>query len=155
YQSTVTAALAMLGLALIWHARAKDGELLYRERNFYGALSVRGQQDPSGLEYTELMHGRITHGLQIKRQPDLPTTYYDHASGVGLALFHLPKRGTAAMRVGAIGLGVGTVAAYAREDDEFRFYEINPAVIRLAKGEGRYFSFLSKSRGNITVVPGD
>lgn len=143
-----------LGGALLRQATTADGTLLHRERNFYGALAVRSQTD-NGLEYTELMHGRITHGLQIRRQPDFPTSYYGHQSGAGLALLRHPQRGRGELKVGAIGLGVGTVAAYAREGDEYRFYEINPAVIRLARGEGHFFSFLTNAKGNVSIVPGD
>jgi hypothetical protein len=59
------------------------------------------------------------------------------------------------MRVGAIGLGIGTVAAYSRTGDVYRFYELNPAVIRLAQGEKGYFSFLRDAPGRIEIVPGD
>jgi spermidine synthase len=59
------------------------------------------------------------------------------------------------MRVGVIGLGAGTLAAYAQTGDTFRFYEINPMVIRLAKGEGGYFSFLKDSAGAIEIASGD
>jgi spermidine synthase len=152
-QVSVITCLVLLSWSLITHLTKQDGTLLRRERNFYGALSVRGQSD-SGVEYNELMHGRITHGLQLKRQRDFPTTYYDRDSGVGLAITNHPLR-LQGMRVGVVGLGAGTIAAYARPDDVYRFYEINPAVIRLAKGEGDYFTFLKSAKGEIQVVPGD
>jgi hypothetical protein len=59
------------------------------------------------------------------------------------------------MRVGAIGLGIGTIAAYARPGDVYRFYEINPAVIDLAQGKKGYFTYLQDSAARIEVVPGD
>jgi len=99
-----------------------------------------------------LMHGVIMHGEQRMR-PDLralPTTYYSHSSGVGAALDSLAER--PALRIGVIGLGVGTLAAYGRPGDVFRFYEINPQVIELAQGE---FTYLKDSDAKIDLVLGD
>ena len=152
-QSAVTVCLVLLTAALIMQLRRQDGTLLYRERNFYGALRVQ-EQDDHGIKYVELMHGRITHGVQLESQRDLPTTYYDRDSGVGLAIMNHPRR-KEGMRVGAIGLGAGTVAAYARPGDVYRFYEINPAVIRLARGKNGYFTFLKSARGEVETVLGD
>jgi hypothetical protein len=59
------------------------------------------------------------------------------------------------MRVGLLGLGIGTLVSYGRPGDDYRLYEINPVVIDLAEGQGDYFSFLSDSQAKITVVPGD
>jgi spermidine synthase len=54
-----------------------------------------------------------------------------------------------------LGLGTGTLAAFGQPGDAYRFYEINPAVIGLAEGDGGYFSFLADSKAAITVAPGD
>jgi spermidine synthase len=59
------------------------------------------------------------------------------------------------MRVGVLGLGVGTLAVYGQPGDVYRFYEINPDVIRLAEGENAYFTYLSKSLAKVEIVPGD
>jgi spermidine synthase len=138
---------------MVIQLRKRDGELLYRERNFYGALRV-SEQNEGGIHYLELLHGRILHGAQIVTQRDLPTTYYDRDSGVGLAIMNHPRR-KEGMRVGAIGLGTGTLAAYAKPGDVYRFYEINPAVIRLARGKNGYFTFLKSARGEVETVLGD
>ena len=103
----------------------------------------------------ELMHGRIIHGIQVTNERRLPTSYYGEDSGAGLALLTNPQRATGSMRVGAIGLGIGTIASYSRPGDVYRFYEINPAVIRLAQGKGGYFSYLSDAPARIEVVAGD
>jgi hypothetical protein len=66
-----------------------------------------------------------------------------------------PQRAVGPMRVGAIGLGIGTIAAYSNPGDVYRFYEINPAVIRLAQGEGGYFTYLSDAPARIEIAPGD
>ncbi len=153
HEVTIVSCLVLLTWSLINHLRTPDGTLRHRERNFYGALAVRGQSE-SAIAYTELMHGRITHGLQLNAQRDFPTTYYDRDSGIALAITNHPFRGQG-MRVGAIGLGIGTIAAYAQQDDVYRFYEINPAVIRLARGDGGYFTFLKDAKGEMQVVQGD
>jgi spermidine synthase len=56
------------------------------------------------------------------------------------------------LRVGAVGLGIGTIATYAEPGDEIRFYELNPAVVDLAR---QHFSFLGQSGAEIDIVIGD
>jgi len=122
-------------------------------RNFYGALRVVDIQDvPDPLRRRHLVHGLTVHGFQFSSETRRrqPTTYYAPRSGVGQLLTQL--RPNAPRRIGALGLGVGTIAAYGRPDDEFRFFEINPLVVRLARTE---FSFLADSRARIDVVVGD
>jgi hypothetical protein len=129
---------------------------LHRERNFYGAVAVYEVWDEAMLNsFYEFLHGRITHGNQAKRDRKLPGSYYGEGSGAQLALLTNPQRNIGPMRVGAIGLGIGTLAAYSRPGDVFRFYEINPTVVRIAKGEGGYFTYLSDAAGRIEVVLGD
>src|SRR5260370_32132283 len=108
------------------------------------------------------MHGRTRHGVQL-RDPavhDEPTLYYKRLSGVGLILDHLPRSideggKRRALRVGVIGLGAGTMAAYGHPGDYFRFYEIDPQVLRLSLGQKPWFSFLRDSPATIDVVLGD
>jgi hypothetical protein len=105
-----------------------------------------------------MSHGITVHGLQFidPELRSLPTTYYVRESGAGLAILNYPKYESGEpMRVGLLGLGVGTLVAYARPGDEYRLYEINPVVADLAAGQGSYFSFLSESKGDITSVLGD
>ncbi|MCA9120526.1 MAG: fused MFS/spermidine synthase [Planctomycetaceae bacterium] len=116
-------------------------------RNFYGVLQVA--ESPWG---TNLIHGRILHGFQFSHPglQKLPTTYYGEESGVGLTLQHLHS--SQPIRVGAVGLGVGTVATYGKSGDYFRFYEINPTVLDIATND---FSFLNNSRAETEVILGD
>jgi hypothetical protein len=78
-----------------------------------------------------------------------PTTYYGPPSGIGLALLYCCDR---PKRVGVVGLGAGTLAAYGMPSDEFSFYEINPEVAEIAKSE---FSFLGGSTAKVQVKLGD
>jgi hypothetical protein len=133
---------------------------LFAKRNFYGVVRVR-EMTPDGSKESAyvLSHGITVHGLQFMGSSQLrarATTYYVPDSGVGLAILHHPKyeRGQP-MRVGLLGLGIGTLAAYARPGDTYRLYEINPVVNELASGKDDYFTFLSDSQADLTLVPGD
>jgi hypothetical protein len=107
-----------------------------------------------------LMHGQIQHGFQYQgiAWRRSPTSYFGEMSGIGLAINELRNLATAetkrfpTLRVGVVGLGVGTIAAYGRSGDYFRFYEINPQVCELAD---KYFSFLRDSAAETAVVVGD
>jgi len=145
--------------AMLWTVHTDTGRAVARWRNFYGALMVRevGQNDPQLHRY-ELFNGRIIHGAELidPKQRFTPTTYYGEESGVAIAVGAVQRmRQGGPIRVGAVGLGVGTLAAYSRPGDVYRFYELNPQVIRLAQGEGGYFHFLSDARGTVQVVRGD
>jgi spermidine synthase len=104
-----------------------------------------------------MSHGITVHGLQFinAEMRQMPTTYYVSHAGGGLAILNHPRYGQGPMRVGLLGLGVGTLTAYGRPGDLYRLYEINPVVVELAKGRGNYFSFLDDSEADITTVLGD
>jgi spermidine synthase len=126
-------------------------------RNFYGTLQIKeGNPDNPDKHFYSLKHGAITHGLQYQHRDKrrVPTTYFTRESGVGVAVLNHPRR-QAGMQIAIIGLGVGTIASYGQRGDVIRFYEINPDVIRLAAGEGGYFSYITDSPADIDIVPGD
>jgi hypothetical protein len=128
-------------------------EVVAMERNFYGVLRVRerlGDGEPAGGDRT-LLHGSIMHGeqyLSAERRRE-PTSYYTETSGVGRLLTALHGR---RLHVGLIGLGAGTLAAYGKPGDVYRFYEIDPAVVDMAT---RYFTFLADSPARVEVQIGD
>lgn len=126
---------------------------IYVERNFFGVVSVEVRYVGT-VPYYNLMHGKINHGTQIGHPllKTRPTTYYSENSGAGRAILLKQKHGP--IKAGFIGMGIGTLAAYGREGDFFRMYEIDPTVIRLAK-ESPWFSYLSDCRSDLTVVEGD
>jgi hypothetical protein len=130
-----------------------------RKRNFFGVVTVmKAEVDSAAQTNTEpeyqfkLVHGRILHGCQFAdpARQRFPTTYYGETSGVGRAILDFQKAGR--VRVGAIGLGAGTLAAYAKPGDLFRFYEINPWVIDFAN---KHFTYLRNCRGEHPIVLGD
>ncbi|MBC8354241.1 MAG: fused MFS/spermidine synthase [Planctomycetes bacterium] len=124
-----------------------DDGIVKSMRNFYGVLQI--SESPWG---TSLIHGRIIHGFQFRhpRLQKLPTTYYGEDSGVGLALKHF--RDGQPKRVGAVGLGIGTVATYGKPGDYFRFYEINPKVLEIANDN---FTFVKNSDAKTEIILGD
>ncbi len=130
---------------------------LISKRNFYGVIRVREVfVDGANQSALVMAHGITVHGLQFTNPAlrDTPTTYYVPESGAGLTILNHPNYGKG-MRVGLLGLGVGTLAAYGQPGDEYRLYEINPVVVDLAKGQGDYFSFLEDSQADIATVLGD
>src|SRR5205807_4991234 len=116
----------------------------------YGILRVTERKDAFDRIFRELTHGQIRHGYQYLQYPQStwPTTYYGPHSGVGIALNSL----TGPRRVAVIGLGTGTLAAWGRPGDSFRFYELNPAVPRIARSE---FTYLTESPAKTEIVLGD
>jgi len=140
------AVLLVVGLQRL--SQRIDG-VVFAERTFFGALSVREHDagDPR-RHRRELRHGATVHGLQLQARRGVPTAYYAPESGVGLVL----GAPGGPRRVGVVGLGAGTLAAYGRRGDDYRFFELDPAVERLARG---WFTFLADSPARITVVIGD
>jgi len=143
--------------ALVWVAvvsvHALDRNSIAQLRSFYGSLRVTQTfAAPNTGVMRTLYHGTIQHGIQIFNDElrTRPTSYYAEDSGVGLALrFCCVGR---ARRIGAVGLGVGTIAAYGQAGDTIAFYEIDPLVERLARAR---FTYLRESRAQVSVILGD
>ncbi|MGA0028894.1 MAG: spermidine synthase [Opitutales bacterium] len=122
-------------------------------RGFYGVLKVN-ENDAGNpeLHHLTLQHGATIHGLQYvdPEKRTFPSSYYTSTSGIGRLLrAHKPGGGR---KVGAIGLGSGTLAAWGRPGDTFRFYEINDDVARLATST---FTYLKESKAETELVMGD
>jgi SAM-dependent methyltransferase len=138
----------------VWSVREFYDDVIVAKRSFYGVLRVTewGAGDNTNHRRS-LMHGSIMHGTQFLA-PDLkgaPTSYYTATSGIGRLLESLHPRSTP-LRVGVIGLGAGTIAAYGAKGDTYRFYDINPDVMVVAQ---RDFSYLRDSDATIELPLGD
>ena len=130
--------------------------LLESERGFFGVLQLDRVEEPELGPTRELIHGTTLHGAQADA-PALrcrPLTYYAPTTPIGQVFGALEAR-EPAMRIAAIGMGAGTVAAYARPADSLRFFEIDPLVVRMAT-DPRKFSYIKGcARGRIDWVLGD
>ena len=125
--------------------------IIYKTRNFYGTYVVTETDFSDGGDYRTLYSGTTEHGAQFIAQEYqvIPTQYYTRHSGIGIALASLSPK---SQKIGVVGLGVGTLAAYGRTGDTFAFYEINPASLEIAQN---YFTFLKNSSARIEVKLGD
>lgn len=156
--SLVAVALALWGCSL---ARSDEGIVLDAERNFHGMVRVMRRWvkklDGSGYWANVLKNGGTDHGFQLAEgnwKSRIPTMYYGPQAG-GLVFERHPKRlAKRPLRAACCGLGVGALAAYAGKGDFLRFFEINPAVARIAR-DTRYFSFVSGAEGKIDIVLDD
>ena len=119
-------------------------------RNFYGILRISEHTDRNG-PLRELRHGTIRHGFQYLNEPQRswPTTYYGPHSGAGTVLTALDRPDR---NIAIVGLGAGTLAAWGRLGDTFRFYEINPDVEAMSR---KWFTYLKDSAARTEVVLGD
>lgn len=122
-----------------------DKSIVHQSRNFYGLLNIHQYKDEITME-----HGNTTHGLQLrdKNKKFYPTSYYAPSSGAGRSVLYfnqLRKKGED-LRVGVVGLGAGTMAAYCRGNDKYSFYEID---LRMVQVSNRYFSYLSSCKNHI------
>ena len=148
------AVVPLLGSLLLFDIAMLQRNSYIITRSFFGVSRVVARRAPgANVPYAfELVHGTTRHGFQFVN-PELarfPTTYYGPTSGVGIAF--QSHRANQPRRVGVVGLGVGTVAAYGRSGDTYDFYEIDPVVRDLARN---FFRYLSDCPATVTVIPGD
>jgi len=147
--------LATLCIVMYSHVARQQTGVMGQGRNFFGVLKVRYVRAESGDEYFDLANGRITHGAQFLAPNNrrVPMMYYHADSGIGKVLVnHDPAH---PRRIGVIGLGTGTIAAYAEPNETFRCYDINPQVFDFAE---EHFSYLADARGRgatIELIEGD
>jgi hypothetical protein len=145
--------IAVLSLVALYYSTLGKPEPYLSSRNFYGALRVYRV----GLAKV-LANGRTLHGAQFDPPNDKePVTYYGKASGIGILLQNHPKRSIPGegLRVGLVGFGAGTLAAYGRPGDYFRYYELNPDVVKLSSGPQPVFTYLRDSAARVDVELGD
>jgi hypothetical protein len=151
----VTLLIGVVALAALYSQQTADllRNTVRVERNFYGVLRIQeaGAENPE-RHIVRLFDGATLHGIQFVH-PDLrrvPTAYYTPLTGVGAVLSDDSQVG--GRRVGIVGLGAGCLAVYGRSNDYFRYYEINPNVVELARSS---FTFLEDSEAEWEIRLGD
>jgi hypothetical protein len=156
-------AAAMIGVALVGivfgsHLVRTRVNLIASERGFYGVLKVYEFDEQTPRWRRQLSHGGLEHGAQLltATRRTQPTSYYGPQSGMAVAIEAMRQARSRAdiadLRIGAVGLGVGTVSAFLRRGDAIRYYEIDPVVVRLSES---HFSFRSDSEAREELVLGD
>ena len=141
-------AISAIGVAgLILHDKTPT---MYADRSFFGIYKVGDASGPARLLY----HGTTIHGAQFTDARRLkPITYYHPDGPVGQVLRHVQSRG-GPRRIGVVGLGTGSILCYSQPGEEWIFFEIDPAVERIARNP-RLFTFLRDCAVKPRVVIGD
>ncbi|WP_375273121.1 fused MFS/spermidine synthase [Sphingomonas sp.] len=122
-----------------------------RTRSYFGVYTIA-----DAPRRRTLIHGTTVHGVQLAGNPTrerTPTTYYVPGSGVGRVMTLAPALYGPAARIGVVGLGTGTLACYHHPGQRWRFYEIDPTMVRVA--EGSRFTFLARCAPDAPIVIGD
>ena len=150
---TIRFALA-LGAMLLAGGWVRDarGRMLHVERTFFGVYRV--SVDDLG-SHRVLFHGTTLHGMQAidPARRHEPLSYYHRTGPFGQAFPHL-RSVTETSEIAVVGLGVGSLASYATGGQRWTFYELDPAVERLARTE-EYFTYLRDCGDRCRVVLGD
>lgn len=148
----IAAGMTLGSLLVLWAVGQEPG-MLAQCRNEYGRLAV--WERPDG--YRVMVNGRTDHGGQFSDPARAleTTSYYQAGTGPSLAVEALAnsrENPSTPLHWGVIGLGTGSLVANGGEQDQFTFYEINPAVERLAR---EFFLYLDRAGPRATVVLGD
>lgn len=128
---------------------------VHRARNFYGIVGVehRSRNTPEDENYT-FVSGHIKHGRQYAKEEkrNIPIAYWGPGTGCRVAMEYVTERPDC--RIGIVGLGIGTIAGFAKEGHYVRMYEINPEVVEIAKNT-KWFHYLADCKAKNDIVLGD
>lgn len=130
---------------------------VFVDRSFFGVMRIGRTVDLDlGGDVHVMQHGTTIHGAQA-RHPEVmcqPTMYYANSTPLGQAALQVQAQ-KPAVNIGVVGLGSGAMAAYKRAADSLTFFEIDPAVDRMAR-DPRWFTFISDcADGPVNTVLGD
>lgn len=141
----IAVALLLWAESSRWSMTRQLDDTVMHTRSFFGVTRVKESETERWI-----VHGTTTHGLQLLDAEDrrLPVSYYGPSSGIGLAMAALSGE----KHIGVVGLGAGTMAAWAEPGDRVRFYEIDEEIHDIARD---WFYYLEDSPGEISVVIGD
>jgi Glycosyltransferase family 87 len=139
-----------LAMVAVWVPTLDDAKVIHQDRSFFGVHRVESKID--GIIH-EFKHGEIVHGAQIGAVGITPITYYHPTGPVGQLFQALPDQ-SLRRHTGVVGLGVGSMACYGRPGDRYTFFEIDSAVVEIARDK-RLFSFLRDCKGEVEIAMGD
>lgn len=149
---------AMMVVLLVAAGKVGDrADVIRTDRSFFGVLRETRTTVPGlGGDVHMLAHGTTLHGAQARdsRYRCRPLVYYAPETPIG-QVFTTEQAMRPALRIGAVGLGTGSVAAYARPGDHLTFFEIDPLVIRISGGSGAFTYVRDCARGAVDFVVGD
>lgn len=132
-------------------------KLIYQERSFFGVLRITEQFNGA---WRTLSHGTTNHGSQNFTSEEVrraPMTYYYPTGPLG-RVFAAIEGEPRDKSIAVVGLGTGSLAAYANPGDKYTFYEIDSAVVNIATGKGKsqpYFTYLKECLGDVQVILAD
>ena len=131
-------------------------DLLERKRSFFGVLKLTEIPIETLGQTRLLAHGTTLHGAQpvSPTYACRPTTYYAPTTPIG-QVFDKMRKMKGSIRVGAVGMGAGTVAAYTKPGDHLRFFEIDQNVIDLSTNPKNFTFIKGCAEGQIDIVKGD
>ena len=149
-------ALLMCGAVILLPSAVRRGDA---QRSYYGVYRVQAAPDS---EFRTLWHGTVVHGAQRIRDPNgnpvddtTPAIGYYPGGTMAKTIAGVQQRlGDQKGRFGLVGLGTGSLVCYAKPGESWRFFEIDPVVVGIAR-DPNYFTFLSKCRPEPDIVLGD
>jgi hypothetical protein len=153
--------IAMTGYFFHLRIEKTHKDTIFRDRNFFGVVRILEAKSTLGVPLARvLMHGNIIHGIQLTspRQQQTATAYFSVSSGIGRAAQSLTAPAPDAnpsRHWGIVGMGIGTLAVYAKPGDRVRLYEINPIVMDASEGPNPAFTFVRDCEADVTTVLGD
>jgi spermidine synthase len=136
--------VALTTVLLLWYRMPTDS---IRERTFFGNYHI--YTDGNGRRM--FGHGSTVHGYQFTGGPlrTTPVSYYGRSGPFGDLFTAYGERSS---HVAVIGLGTGVIATYGHRGQTMDFYEIDPAVVRIATN---WFSYLGDSKADVATIAGD
>lgn len=155
YCDTKRAFLIFSALCCITYTYNKletGGDVIHLSRNSFGSLMIKNSPEQ---DRRLLSHGTTIHGVQALPLSDnpAPTAYFNRQGPLG-DIFSVFDKRQGTQNIAGLGLGIGTIACYKKENRTFRFFEINPTVIDIARNPD-YFTYLSSCAPDAAIIIGD
>lgn len=149
FGSAMLAAMLCMGGWKTLDQTMTEGQMI---RSYFGINAV----EPLDEFAVALIHGTTVHGVQL-RAPEyrkVPPTYYTRTSGIAMTFSAVPALFGENARIGVLGLGAGALVCFAKPGQSWKFYEIDPAVVAIARNP-KHFTFISECRPDLPIVVGD